>query len=167
MATVRKRNGKWQAQVRRTGYPSRARNATTKPEAQRWIRDVEAELDAAETQPVTGARAGAKLLTSTTVVDLLTRYRARVTPRKRGHIPEINRPNAFLGQPRASLPLSARHRPRLEAIAERIEPAAAANATHFAHEPLLGLRRLSGKATRMKLLRGLGWPWICDLYHSA
>jgi hypothetical protein len=49
MATVRKRNGKWQAQVRRIGHPSRARSFTTKPEARRWIRDVEAELDAAET----------------------------------------------------------------------------------------------------------------------
>lgn len=106
MATVRKRNGKWQAQVRRSGHPSRARSFTTKPEAQRWIRDVEAELDAAETRPVTGAQAGAKLLASTTIADLLTRYRDTVTPRKRGHIPEINRLNAFLGQPWASLPLS-------------------------------------------------------------
>ncbi|MHC2106470.1 tyrosine-type recombinase/integrase [Methylobacterium sp. CM6246] len=106
MATVRKRNGKWQAQVRRTGHPSRARSFTTKPEAQRWIRDVEAELDAAEAQPVTQAQAGAKLLASTTIADLLTRYRDTVTPRKRGHIPEINRLNAFLGQPWASLPLS-------------------------------------------------------------
>ena len=106
MATVRKRNGKWQAQVRRSGHPSRARSFTTKPEAQRWIRDVEAELDAVEAQPVTGARAGAKLLASTTIADLLTRYRDTVTPRKRGHIPEINRLNAFLGQPWASLRLS-------------------------------------------------------------
>lgn len=106
MATVRKRNGKWQAQVRRTGHPSRARSFTTKPEAQRWIRDVEAELDAAEAQPVVGAQAGAKLLASTTIADLLTRYKDTVTPRKRGHVPEINRLNAFLSQPWASLHLS-------------------------------------------------------------
>ncbi|KQP07721.1 integrase [Methylobacterium sp. Leaf99] len=106
MATVRKRNDKWQAQVRRTGHPSRARSFSTKPEAHRWIRGVEAELDAVETQPVTEAQAGSKLLASTTIADLLTRYRDTATPRKRGRIPEINRLNAFLGQPWATLPLT-------------------------------------------------------------
>lgn len=72
MATVRKRNGKWQAQVRRAGHPGRARSFATKPEAQRWIRDVEAELDAAEAQPLAGARASAKLLASTTVLADIT-----------------------------------------------------------------------------------------------
>ena len=106
MATVRKRNGKWQAQVRRTGHASRARSFTTKPEAYRWIRETEAELDASEEKSVTSVQAGAKLLANTTIADLLTRYRDTVTPRKRGHVPEVNRLNAFLGQPWASLPLS-------------------------------------------------------------
>ncbi len=60
MATVRKRNGKWQAQVRRVGHPGRARSFATKPEAQRWIRDVEAELDAAEAYRRQLARMGAR-----------------------------------------------------------------------------------------------------------
>jgi len=60
MATVRKRNGKWQARVRRVGHPGRARSFATKPEAQRWIRDVEAELDAAEAYRRQLARMGAR-----------------------------------------------------------------------------------------------------------
>lgn len=31
MAIVRKRNGKWQAQVRRAGHPARARSFATNP----------------------------------------------------------------------------------------------------------------------------------------
>lgn len=87
MATVRKRNGKWQARVRRVGHPGRARSFATKPEAQRWIRDVEAELDAAEAQPLAGARASAKLLASTTVLADIADRRRLAVPRRRAHLP--------------------------------------------------------------------------------
>ena len=42
---MRKRNGKWQAQVRRTGYAPRAQSFLSKSDAQQWARSVERELD--------------------------------------------------------------------------------------------------------------------------
>lgn len=46
MATYRKRGDRWQVQVRRVGQPTLSRSFTTKADAQRWARHMEAELDA-------------------------------------------------------------------------------------------------------------------------
>ncbi len=46
MATIRKRNGKWQAQVRIKGHAARTKSFTAKRDAERWARQTEAELEA-------------------------------------------------------------------------------------------------------------------------
>ena len=46
MATLRNRNGKWQAQVRRNGHSPRTKSFSSKRDAERWARQTEAELDA-------------------------------------------------------------------------------------------------------------------------
>ncbi|MGR3364180.1 MAG: Arm DNA-binding domain-containing protein, partial [Maritimibacter harenae] len=46
MAALRKRNGKWQAQVRVKGHAGQSRSFTTKKDAERWARNLEAELEA-------------------------------------------------------------------------------------------------------------------------
>lgn len=77
MATIRKRNGKWHAQVRRSGCPSQTRTFSRKEDAQRWARHIETEADRAG---LPMDRASLKRLT---VADVLTRYREAVLPKKR------------------------------------------------------------------------------------
>lgn len=69
MASLRKRNDKWQAQVRRTGHNARSKSFQNRADAQRWIRQTELELDrlALAYDP--------SRLERITVADLLTRYR--------------------------------------------------------------------------------------------
>lgn len=111
MATLRKRNGKWQAQVRRAGLAPRVHTFLTKADAQRWIRQTELELDR------TALAFDPAALERMTVADLITRYRAEVTPGKRGKRDETKRLDVFLEYPWAALPLAkataqvfARHR---------------------------------------------------------
>ena len=46
MATIKKREyGRWQAKVRRKGYPDQSRTFDTKNAAETWARDVERSMD--------------------------------------------------------------------------------------------------------------------------
>lgn len=46
MATITKReSGKWQAKVRRKGYPTQTKTFSTKKEANKWVRDIETKMD--------------------------------------------------------------------------------------------------------------------------
>ena len=100
MANIRNRNGKWQVQVRRLGHASKVRSFLSKSDAQRWARQMEAELDRAYTSGDT------KGLRGLAVSDILTRYRDTVTIRKRGAKSESKRIDVFLRQIWTKLPLS-------------------------------------------------------------
>jgi hypothetical protein len=100
VANLRIRNGKWQAQVRRAGHKPRTLSFQSKADAQKWARQMEAELDRAAI-PNDLRRAD-----KSTVGDLLNRYRAEVTPRKRGTVPELKRIEVFLRQGWAGLPVA-------------------------------------------------------------
>ncbi|MDN3721505.1 tyrosine-type recombinase/integrase [Roseibium salinum] len=100
MASLRKRNGKWQAQVRRAGLKPRAQSFISKADAQRWIRQTEQELDR------TALACDPTQLENTTVADLIVRYRREVTPSKRGAASEDKRLEVFLRYQWAKLPLS-------------------------------------------------------------
>ncbi len=78
MATVRKRGGKWQVQVRKAGRPPVSRSFNHKADAEAWARQVENEIDRA---PLGFDRAKLRTLT---LSDLLDRYRDEITPQKRG-----------------------------------------------------------------------------------
>ncbi len=82
MATIRKKNDKWQAQVRRKGAPAVSRSFRTKADAQAWARQVETEADRR------GLPADRKALDTMTVGDVLKRYGETVTPTKRGAVRE-------------------------------------------------------------------------------
>lgn len=82
MATIRKRNGKWQAQVRIKGSGALSRTFLTKADAQAWSRSLEAEAVRR------GLPVGLKVLDSMTVSHILIRYRDEVTPNKRGAVRE-------------------------------------------------------------------------------
>lgn len=85
MATIRKLRGRWQAQVRRRGTKPRCKSFDTKLEAEKWARDLEAQVDRF------GAAPDTKILESTTLGQLLERYQREVSPLKRGSVQEIQR----------------------------------------------------------------------------
>lgn len=99
MATYRKRGDRWQVQVRRVGQPTLSRSFTTKADAQRWARHMEAELDAS-LLPVDYRK-----LEETTLRDILVRYREEIVPTKRGRDIETIIIDAFLRNPIAQLTL--------------------------------------------------------------
>ena len=46
MASFRKRgSGRWQAQVRRKGYPAQSKSFSTRAAAVQWVRSIEYEMD--------------------------------------------------------------------------------------------------------------------------
>jgi hypothetical protein len=45
VATIRKRNGQWQVQVRRRGFDPVSKTFTTRQDATGWARLIEAEMD--------------------------------------------------------------------------------------------------------------------------
>lgn len=100
MASIRKRNDKWQAQVRRIGHTPRTKTFVNRADALRWIRQTELELDRV------ALRYDPSSLERMTVADLLRRYERDVTPRKRGHVPECKRIEVFLRYEWANLTLA-------------------------------------------------------------
>lgn len=85
MATIRKLRGRWQAQVRRRGVKPRCKSFDSKVEAEKWARDLEAQVDRF------GAAPDTKILESTTLGQLLERYQREISPSKRGSVQEIQR----------------------------------------------------------------------------
>lgn len=85
MATIRKLRGRWQAQVRRRGMKPRCRSFDSKLEAEKWARELEAQVDRF------GAAPDTKILESTTLGQLLERYQREISPSKRGSVQEIQR----------------------------------------------------------------------------
>lgn len=85
MATIRKLRGRWQAQVRRRGTKPRCKSFDTKQEAEKWARELEAVVDRF------GAAPDTRILESTTLRELLERYKTEVSPTKRGAVQEIQR----------------------------------------------------------------------------
>ncbi len=85
MATIRKLRGRWQAQVRRRGMKARCKSFDSKLEAEKWARDLEAQVDRF------GAAPDTKILESTTLGELLERYQLEISPTKRGSVQEIQR----------------------------------------------------------------------------
>ncbi|WP_375599624.1 tyrosine-type recombinase/integrase [Devosia sp. Naph2] len=99
MATIRKRNGKWQAQIRRQGSKALSRTFHSRKDAEAWGRDVESRFDRGEPfiplhQPLATLR------------DLLARYRDNITPRKKSADSERYRINRMLRHAIVDLSLS-------------------------------------------------------------
>ncbi|MGQ7794693.1 site-specific integrase [Faunimonas sp. B44] len=76
MATIRKRNGRWQVQVRRQDQPSRSRTFSTVADARRWANEQERLADL-------GQFAAPDSPGGLSVRDILTRYINSVCPTKR------------------------------------------------------------------------------------
>lgn len=100
MASLRNRNGKWQAQVRIQGHAPQTKTFTSRREAELWAKLTEAELEASV------FRVDHRVLDRTLVRDLFDRYRREVTPTKRGAASEEKRLDGFQREAWASLPLA-------------------------------------------------------------
>lgn len=93
MATIRKRAGKFQVQVRRQGCPALSKTFHSLQDARLWARQMEIKVDRKE------LHSDPKALERVTLADLVIRYRETVTPRKRGHEVERIVLTAFLRHP--------------------------------------------------------------------
>ena len=77
MATIIQRGDKWQAKIRRDGYPSKSKTFAKRADAEAWGRLQESEMDRGVWRDRTSAD-------STTFYALLDRYLKDVVPTKRG-----------------------------------------------------------------------------------
>jgi len=93
MGTIVKRVGvrniKWQAKIRRSGYPTQSRVFKTKKEAQQWTDEVERNMD-------NGTFRICDAPEITIMKEALERYRDQVSVKKKGSEGEIIRINAML-----------------------------------------------------------------------
>ncbi len=90
MATFTKRkDGQWQAKIRRRGYPVVSKTFGTKAKAERWARIIEREMDDGSFVSRTEAE-------STTLKEALQRYLNEITPTKKGARQESDRVKVWM-----------------------------------------------------------------------
>ncbi|WP_321342328.1 site-specific integrase [Breoghania sp.] len=99
MATVRKRGEKWQVQVRRKGAHGLSKSFLNKRDAEVWARQQEAACDLGRSDLARNC--------SLTLSELLTRYRAEITPAKKGCDTEARRLARLQKDAISKLPLTA------------------------------------------------------------
>ena len=73
MASIRNRNGIWQARITRKGQEPVSKSFTTRHDAERWARQIETQIDQ-------GRFVSLKQDERTTLGELIGRYKAEVTP---------------------------------------------------------------------------------------
>lgn len=84
MATIRQRNERWQAIIKRKGYPTLSKSFDLRKDAEKWARQEERSLDTGMWQDRTEAQ-------QTTLDDLLDRYAKEVSITKRGYKQDVLR----------------------------------------------------------------------------
>ena len=91
MGTIRKRGNRYQAQIRRKDYGAIGKSFGTKKDAEKWMRQTEAQLERGEIsiEAPSPYRLGM----------LMRRYRDEVTAHKKGHITEARRIERLLRDP--------------------------------------------------------------------
>ena len=92
MATFRFRSNRWQARVRRKGYPDETKSFATRIDAERWARALEAEIDRGQFVNISEAQ-------RTTFGDLIARYLTEVTPSMKGATEDSIRLKAMMRKP--------------------------------------------------------------------
>jgi integrase len=92
MATIRKKGNKWQAMIRRKGWPCQSASFRTKFEAESWSRDIESKMDRGHFLDQSHAR-------TTTFANLIEIYLDEVTskrPREKSRVSESSRLKRFM-----------------------------------------------------------------------
>jgi integrase len=100
MATFRNRHGKWQARVQRKGQQPVSKSFQSKEDAQRWARQVEAEIDK-------GSYTNIALAERTLFKDVIERYVQQVTLKTRSMREDTYRLRALARHPIANLRMTA------------------------------------------------------------
>ncbi|MCV2362489.1 site-specific integrase [Paucibacter sp. DJ1R-11] len=88
MASIRQRQGRWQARITREGHPDQVKTFGSKSEAERWARAVEAEMDK-------GHFVSLAEVQRTTLADIIKRYVREVTPTMKSAPEDTLRLNAL------------------------------------------------------------------------
>jgi len=99
MATLRKRNGKWQVQVRRMGHKPATKSFRLRADAEAWARQVESEVER-------GIFVDRTFAEWSLLKDVLARYGAEVSPSKACYKTDLSRIKPFMpeGQDRRLAP---------------------------------------------------------------
>ncbi|WP_175915878.1 MULTISPECIES: hypothetical protein [unclassified Burkholderia] len=84
MAAIQRRNDKWQARVRRKGFPIEVKTFNTRADAEQWARFIETEMDR-------GSFVSRGEAEANTLKDIIERYIADVMPTRKGASDEIPR----------------------------------------------------------------------------
>jgi integrase len=92
MASFRLRKNRWQARIRRQGFPDETKSFSTRTQAEMWARSVETQIDTGLFVDVGSAR-------KTTFGDLISRYMSEVTPTMKGASEDLIRLKALLRHP--------------------------------------------------------------------
>ena len=100
MATFRNRHGKWQARVQRKGQQPVSKSFQSKEDAQRWARQIEAEIDK-------GSYTNIALAERTLFKDVIERYVQEVTLKTRSMKEDTYRLRALARHPIANLRMTA------------------------------------------------------------
>ncbi|MDF7169945.1 hypothetical protein NLR88_25710, partial [Escherichia coli] len=100
MATIRQRDDRWQAIIKRKGYPLQTRTFNQKKDAEKWARQQERLIDI-------GDWIDQSTVQQTTLMQLLDRYAETISASKRGHQAEAYRIVQFKQQDLAKYSLSA------------------------------------------------------------
>jgi integrase len=103
MASIRKRNGKYQVQVRRSGEKSITKSFHRRSDAMEWSRGMEVKLDRGDI-PISRKELGAIRLS-----EIIVRYRDEISIKKKSHNSEKFILNAFLKTNLANMTLSQVH----------------------------------------------------------
>lgn len=99
MATIRKRLGKWNVQIRRQGMKPLSKTFLRKSDAEEWARHLEVKVDRHDLAP------SREEMAQYTLSHILTRYRTEITVKKKGQKQEDRILAYFLKLPLAQLSL--------------------------------------------------------------
>lgn len=100
MATIRKRTGKWQVQIRRAGTRHLSKSFLIRKDAETWARHMEAKADR-DDLPI-----DVRQLRQVVLRDLVLRYQQEITPKKQGASVEHVVLDRFMRDPICALKLS-------------------------------------------------------------
>jgi len=89
MATIRRRNNKWQVIIRKDNFKITYKTFSLKEDAVRWARETEVKIEQGLYQDITLAK-------TTTLKDVLAQYRDRVSITKRGYQQERYKINKII-----------------------------------------------------------------------
>ncbi len=92
MASIRNRNGIWQARITRKGHPAVTKSLPSRIEAQRWAREIEVEIERGSYQSRTEAE-------RLTFAEIITRYLKEVAPSLKGYKDDLIRLTALKRNP--------------------------------------------------------------------